>query len=224
MRSLKTQIVCRGLPLVVVLLTHNSCAQAATNESPQEASVRWMDAIRSDDRELRTSVIHSTSRACMTPQNRVYFDRFFAWQRRAIGSGKFRVEATPAAKLGSWPAEMAKAGYPTPPQYMIRITISDGTSTGSLDTFFAYEGGKLLEILPCPTPELTEKLERQAVEEAGHDRRVTTGVSGIPDQLRSRLTALLAEGRKVEAIRLYAAETGSDIMTAKDVIERLSTE
>jgi ribosomal protein L7/L12 len=48
-------------------------------------------------------------------------------------------------------------------------------------------------------------------------------VDGMPVALRAEVQKHLQAGRKVDAINHYQQATGTDLATAKDVVERLAT-
>ncbi|MFD5425135.1 ribosomal protein L7/L12 [Streptomyces sp. NPDC127084] len=60
------------------------------------------------------------------------------------------------------------------------------------------------------------RLERKLDQVLGH-----MGVSEPADPRLERVTALLREGRKIEAIKVYRGVTDADLKEAKDAVERM---
>lgn len=205
----------------VLFHSMSGCAAPASGETPEAAVRHWVDVVRSDEANARQALIHSATRQCINAQNRAYFDRIFTGQRRAMGDGTYSVTVAPFNGQGNRSGAVARHDYPVIPQYRAQIDFSDGSQTSSLDVFFATDQGELKEVLPCPYPEMSARMNDQARQAVEHDNDVAAQASTMPGDLRRRILSLLAEGKKVDAIQLYARETGSDIMIAKDVVESM---
>lgn len=197
------------------------CSPPATQESPQASARQWVEAVRSDDPQVRRSVIHSATLNCMSEQYRTYFAQLFQWQRRAVETGDFAVTVTPAGQIAAGSSAVAHSDYPIAPEYNARVDFSGEGRTSSLDAFFASNEGGLREVLPCPEPGVAVRMSERKLADSLHASDVAARLDGMPAGLRSSVSALLREGKKVDAIRLYALETETDIMTARDVVEGL---
>ncbi len=54
------------------------------------------------------------------------------------------------------------------------------------------------------------------------DERVQSLAAKMPQALRAEVTRLVAEGRKIDAIKRYQDATKEDLSTSKAVVERIT--
>jgi len=65
----------------------------------------------------------------------------------------------------------------------------------------------------------------QAAREARlkQEKRVQSLASSMPPPLRANVSRLVAEGRKIDAIKEYQRASGEDLSTAKSVVELITS-
>jgi hypothetical protein len=202
-----------------------AAAVAQTGGSPTGAEAlaqALVEAVRSGGAERRLAVVHSSSRRCITAATQPYYDWWFGKQRRVVGAGR------PTVKVERFDAASAvlpsdgRSDYPVLPTHRVQIDFADGAQRGSsLLTYVALDGAQWKEVLPCPRGDVVEQARQRGAEEREQSARVRSQLAQMPAALRRELHSLLAEGRKVDAIRRYADASGEDLSTAKAVVEAL---
>jgi hypothetical protein len=79
-----------------------------------------------------------------------------------------------------------------------------------------------LAVVPCPTAKGLEAFRAARRASAEQQARATALVAQLREPLRSELTGLLQEGRRVEAMKRYSAASGEDLTMAKHVVDLLA--
>lgn len=189
---------------------------------PRTFGVELVQAIRSGQGERRLSVVHPMSRRCVTTSTQSYYDWWFEKQRRVLGASHpiVKVDRFDAATVT--PPTDGRSDYPIVPTHRLQIDFSDGPYQSSgLIAYVAPDRGRWREVLPCPRGDVVERARHRVAEDQEQAGRVRSQLPNMPPALQRELRALLDDGRKVDAIRRYAAATGEDLGTAKAVVESL---
>jgi len=213
-----------GHPILTGLLLFNSIASAANSVlTPESLAGELVKAIRSKDPELRTAVLHEKTRACINSQTQPYFDWIFTRQFRYVIPEQYKVSIQPLSKAGGLSVE--KSVYPVVPTHQVQIDFETGPyRSTSIVVLASEDGGKWREILPCPSPEAVTGAQRSLAATERQNRRIKMLAAQVTEPLRSEIIGVARAGRRVDAIRKYAAATGEDLVIAKGVVEQLVQE
>jgi hypothetical protein len=160
-------------------------------------------AVKSHDVERLRRLVHPTSLACITDQNRDFFDDAFARDlRRKVPRRHTVVSVRALDKHSPSPIPPAMGAYPVSPTHQIQIDGDTGPNSSlTVIRDLALSHGVWFEILPCPTAEGLEAFRsaKRATEE--HVPRAKILVAQLGEPFLPELKALLGQGRRVEAIR-----------------------
>ncbi len=208
----------------VTLLAAALCAPASAADDPrrpEDFAARFVDAVRSSEPARRLALIHPASRACMNAQTQPYYDWIFSQQARTV-IGSYRASAQRIGRVDTVLPPDGQSDYPVPPSHQLQIDFA-GTAQGGavLILFVVHEKAGWREVLPCPRGDVVARMRERQPEDAGLARKVDALLKSMPAAQRGELVGLLREGRKVEAIKRYAAASGEELIVAKRVVESL---
>ena len=221
------------LVLVTVLasLATGGPARAQGREIAVEAGHRrfaeqYVAAARARDAERYRRLVHPKSLACINDDNRDFYDDWIARAFRWKWSGPYRIVTVRALAKGaplSVPPGMA--AYPVAPTHQIQIDLEmSATRSASLVAEIVSNGGAWLQVLPCPTAEGLAAFRSARQATAAQEARAHTLTAGLAAPLRAEIMALLKDGRRIDAMRRYAAASGEDLAMARRVIDLLEGE
>jgi len=113
--------------------------------------------------------------------------------------------------------------YPVRPSHQVQIDFDTGPSSSTTVVLLVvYDAGSWREVLPCPRPDTIAKMRAAKEESAKQDERAQQLAAKLSDPLRVELMDLLRKGRRVDAMKRYAAASGEDLAMAKRVVELLA--
>ena len=209
--------------MVTLLMPARGGAQTENPQQPEAFAQTFVDALRSKQPERRLEVIHSRSRACINPQTRPYYDWIFTRQEKYAIPGHYKTTIMPLRQDAPLPGD-GQSAYPVHPTHQMQIDFDAGAyKSVSMIVLIAREGTRWREVLACPTGDAVARARISAVENAERGRKAQMLVRQMPGLLRAELMELLKAGRRVDAIRRYAAASGEDITTARSVIDRMTS-
>jgi len=213
--------------LLGLLLAASLCAPALSPASPVDDPDRLfaasvVAAINNKDLGKRMALLHSKSLACVHADgDSIYRDMFVRQARRHVPPN-FHWTITPVKK-GEAPLFADLFQYPVAPTHLLQLDFDTGpTSSTTLVLQIAREGARWREIVGCPKPGTVAAMRaaRQARrKESEHARALAAHVS---PQLRDSVLTLFRAGHRIEAYQKYAAATGEDLATAKEVVDLLA--
>jgi hypothetical protein len=205
-----------AIPLVLVA----TCAFAASDEDAiQNTFVKpWMEALRSKDRARVEQLLHPAVRACITPQNKEFFDSAFAHQAESDLSGPYRV--TKISPLRQPPPTFLPEDvkYPVQPTYEVDIDVKPGNVYVQ---FLAPSNGSWFDVIPCPSEKSLAHIRELQKQGEEQKNRAAQLVAELKDPLRGELEDLLLQQRKIDAIKKYQTAASVDLTTATLVINAL---
>lgn len=223
----------RALVLLALLwlapLSGGAAAQSrdvAIDPGHRRFAEQYAAAARARDVEGYKRLVHPQSLACFTADNRDFLDdwttRVFRWK----WDGPYRLVAVRALGKGTPPsAPPTMATYPVPPTHQIQIDLELGaTRSATLIAEIASSGGAWLQVVPCPTAEGLAAFRASRKVGAAQEAQARTLVSGLAAPLRAELMDLLKSGRRLDAMRRYAAASGEELGMARRVIDLLEAE
>jgi hypothetical protein len=220
MTGLLTTVVC-----IVVLSEAVAGVGSARAADPKAVFVQELvAAINSKSPDRRKALLHPKSLRCATEASDSLQDEMF---RRQGGRGvpanyTWTVTAIPRDQP---PMFADTFDYPIRPTHLLQIDYATGpTSRTSIVLQLVYDANEWREVTACPKPETIEAAREAKRTRAKQAEKVQALVASASPSVKSTVLKLLKDGRRVEAVTYYAAETGEDITTAKGVIEQLAAQ
>ena len=187
---------------------------------------QYVAAARARDAVRYRKLIHPKSLACITDDNRDFFDDWMARAFRWKWEGPYRIAAVRAlAKDASPTMPVSMARYPVAPTHQIQIDLQmSATRAGTLVAEIALVGTTWYQVVPCPTTQGLAAFRSTKQANAAQEAKAQSLAQGVAAPLRAELLGLLKEGKRIDAMRRFSAETGEDITTARRVIDVLEAE
>src|SRR5262245_30795050 len=184
---------------------------------------QYVAAARARDPERYRKQIHPKSLGCITDDNRDFFDDWMARAFRWKWEGPYRIVAVRALAKDASPVMPASMGrYPVPPTHQIQIDLQmSATRAGTLLAEIAPVGTTWYQVVPCPTADGLAAFRSAKQATAAQETKAQSLAQGLAAPLRAELLGLLKEGKRIDAMRRFSAETGEDITTARRVIDVL---
>ena len=227
-----TSTIAAGVVLLALALACVGSVPAAGAADGEAAGIQaghrtfaadYVAAVNSREVERWRRLVHPKSLACITDQNRDFFDDMTARALRRTLSGPYRVASVRVLGKSAPPGmPPAMGSYPVPPTHQIQIDVDTGpTSSVTVIRDLALSNGVWLEVLPCPTAEglAAFRVAKRTADE--RQARAKALVAQLREPLLSELKGLLKEGRRVDAMRRYSAASGEDLTMARRVVDLL---
>ena len=159
-----TSSIAAGVVLFALALAGVDSVPAAGVAAGEAAAIQaghrtfaadYVAAVNSREVERWRRLVHPKSLACITDQNRDFFDDMAARALRRTLSGPYRIVSVRALGKGAPPGmPPAMGSYPVQPTHQIQIDLDTGpTSSVTVIRDLALSNGVWLEVLPCPTVE-----------------------------------------------------------------------
>ena len=208
---------------ISLLWTLPAQAQPDRPDQPLAFAPRLVAAINGKNLEGRKALLHPKVLACLTPQTRPFFEERLANQFRHTvpADHRLRAEAIPPDRPLSFGDGVE---FPLRPTHAIHIDWDTGPYKGvTLIAFLAYHEGTWRQVLPCVRPEKLPQMQAAKEARRKHEQRVQSLATSMPQSLRADLSRLVAEGRKIDAIKEYQRASGEDLSTAKSVVELITS-
>jgi hypothetical protein len=197
-------------------------ASDAADSGQRQFVQAYMAAVSASDAAALRRLLHPAVLACIDDKTREFFDSMLARDLRARPTAGYRISRVerlrPDGGGGLWPADMFR--YPVAPTRQIQIDFETGPSSSTtLVREIALSKGSWLWVLPCPNAKGVAFFREQQVKGQRQRAQAEQLAAGIGEPLRSEIRQLLAEQRRVEAIKKYREASGLDLTTAVQVID-----
>ena len=113
--------------------------------------------------------------------------------------------------------------YAIRPSHVLQIDYETGpTQSTTLILYIVYDGHRWRQVMGCPTAEaIAEARTAREIESRRADRVRALAASTNPE-LRDAVRQLYRQGRRVEAYKHYERVSGTDLSTARAVVELLA--
>ena len=202
-----------------------SAKSAVTPQAWSRSEQHYAAALTSQDRAAFTNLVHPTSLACISPQNSDYFDFIFAKELSygaALRGGYSLTRFDPADADSIAASEMGGVlQNPVGPTHQFQIdTPFDGSNRSlTLQRMAVEQGGAWFIVFGCPTAKGLEFFRAHLVEGERQRQRAQELVGALHDPLFSEIRSLLAQNRRIEAIKRYQRDANVDLTTASRVID-----
>jgi hypothetical protein len=207
---------------LTLLLLAAAPAMADSPDRPLEFAPRLVAAINGKNVDRRKELLHPKTLACITPQTQSFIEESLADQFRynIPASYKSRFDVIPADR----PLAVADGvTFPLRPTHQVQIDWETGPQQGvTFVAMVAYTGSGWREVWPCISPQKVPAMQTAKDMRRQQDERVQSLAAKMPQALRAEVTRLVAEGRKIDAIKRYQDATKEDLSTSKSVVERIT--
>lgn len=199
-----------------------SDTEAAGLGSAEGFAKLFVDAVSSRSTERRLELLHPKSRACINSQTEMYYSWIFSRQMRyVIPDARYKVSVELLPEGRSWTTD-GKSNYPVRPSHQLQIDIDAGPNNSSSLVFLVVrDGSRWLEVLPCPRLDAVADARRSTAEFDRQEQRARKLAAELANPLRAEVIALARAGRRVDAIRKYAAASGEELVIARRVVDLL---
>ena len=208
--------------LAAVLAATAVPASADSPARPLEFAPRLVAAINGKDLDRRRALLHPKTLACITRETRPFIEQSLADQFRYTIPADYRsrAEAIPADR----PLQVADGvTFPLRPTHQVQLDWQSGPQQGvTFVALVAYTEKGWREVWPCISPDKAPAM--QAAKEARLQQgvRVQSLAANMPQALRNEVMRLVAEGKKIDAIKLYQGTTKEDLTTSRAVVELIT--
>jgi len=188
---------------------------------------RYVAAVAAQDGDNLKKLMHPASLACISEANRDYFDFVLTQDLRYASALGVGYKLSSFAPIDAQNAAMTEMGglvqNPVPPTHQFQIDTPFDANNRSVTVMrvAAPVGDTWFIVTGCPTEKgLAFFLERMAAaaQQQAHARSLA---NELRDPLLSEIRALLAEHKRIDAIKRYGAASGADTATAMQVIDTL---
>lgn len=199
-------------------------ADAPIQDGHRRFAADYVAAVNSKDAARLRRLVHPASLACITDLNRDFFDEMFARDTRRSLAGPYRVVEVTALTSDAAPLLPPDLGaYPVAPTHRIQIDVQTGrTSSVTVIRELRVQDAAWLMVVPCPTAKGLEAFRATKRTTAERQDRAAVLVADLREPLRSELMGLIAEGRRVEAMKRYSSASGEDLAMARRVVDLLA--
>ena len=165
-------------------------------------------------------LLHPKSLACITPENRDFYDRAVTTCMRQPIPIDFRfTDSTVSDKDTS--SLYGYGTFPVPPTHKIEIQYSRGEDSGTVLFWVVSENGRWYKDDPCINSDVIKQFHDDLPNIKAREAATKALVAQIKDPLLSELRALLSENKSATASQRYAQAAGKDGDTSLAVIEEL---
>ena len=203
-------------------------AHAADISAGQRALVEsYVAAITAHDAEALKALYHPATRACMNADNADFFEFLFGSDLRFENDLKEGYKLTgfdpadPSIVDGNAMGGLLPAPVPPTHQFQIDSAGKGGTRLVTIVRMAAEKDGTWFIVAGCPTEKglamFRERRQRGAQQQAGARELA----SKIGEPLLSEIKGLLAQNRRIDAIKRYQDAAKADLTTAVQVIDAL---
>ncbi len=179
-------------------------------------AARYVAAINAKDSAKLWSYLAPETRACVTPQNKDFYDAIFGSQMEDTIPPNYILDLLPVNE-DNVKAMSGFAYFPVKPEHQLQIDYQLGNDGGSIVLYLVRQNGRWFADQPCST----EKAIADFRDDASDRAHFKDLAAQINDPLRSQLLKLLAAGDTSTAIDKYKSATHSDTRTAMLVLHAL---
>jgi len=207
-------------PWIVLVGGITAWAQQGGLNGPEGLGRSFVAAVNSKILERRVDMVHPKSRACINSATEPFFSWIFSRQMKyVIPEANYKVSSQPLGVLPT-PAGLT---YPVQPTQQVQIDFDTAPNSSiTVILFAAQDGNRWYEVLGCPSAEAVAAAQRSAAESARLEETARNIASQMAGPLRTEILGLARAGRRIDAIRKAATETGGDLAIARSVVDLLA--
>jgi hypothetical protein len=204
-----------------------SGAQAQNQNVPADVKAfvtQYVAAFNAKDVARLESMYHPKSAACITPQNKDYYDGALAVQMRDPIPANYTISMMTPNENNLKALESMGMRWPLKPEQEINIDYQQGDDVGSVVVWFVRENGRLLGDFPCVTDAALKQFRDETPARNAAMAQYKALTDGIKEPLRSELLGMIREHKTSTAIDRYHETSGKDYKTSMFVINALKDE
>lgn len=216
----------RALCLILVSLCAACCVRAQSQAS--QAGIKafvteYVAAFNAKDAARLQALYDSESRACITAEDKDYYDFTLAmtWRSKIPANYTFTVSAVNENNLK---AIETFGRFPVKPARELHIDYQQGDDLGTVVIYLVQENGRWFADQPCASEQTLKQFRNDAPARKEREARYKSLAVGIQEPLRSQLIALLRNHETAQATDRYKEASGQDYKTAMYVIDQLAHE
>ena len=217
------------IPALLLCATCGDPGYADNADTMQRAFVEhYVAALKSQDGADLKNLIHPASLACITPETREYFDFMFAKDLSygaALRGGYSLTHFSPVDADAETASELGgMLPNPVKPTHQFQIdTPFDGNNRSlAILRMVAEQAGTWFIVLGCPTPKAVEFFRERRAEGERQRARARELADALHEPLLSEIRNLLAQNRRVDAVKRYQKDANVDLTTASQVVDTLN--
>lgn len=187
----------------------------------EELVSRFVTATNARDANGLNALLHPKSLACITPENRDFYDRALAVSMREPIPQGYHFTDTALSEKDKPPAD-GYGVFPVRPTHQIQIEYTNGVENHGIVVFWLVrENGLWYKDDPCISAEVIKQFHDDLPNINARENATKALVAQMPPPLLSELKSLIREGKTATASRRYAEAAGKDGDTSLLVIAEL---
>ena len=183
-----------------------------------------VEAINSRSLDRRKALAHPKSLVCASTEPGSLYHSMATRQGRDQVPAGYKWKITPV-EPGQAPLFADKFDYPVRPTHLLQLDFETGPNRSRTTILqIVRDGTKWHEVIACPKPETVAAARAADQARAERAKRAQALAAQIAPQLKETVSALLKQGRRIDAIKHYQSASGEDLTTAVEVVELLSSQ
>ena len=181
---------------------------------------RYVAANNFHDAAAMNALLHPKSLACVTPENRDFYDRAVEVSMRQPIPSNCHFTDTPLTAKDALPLK-DYGTFPVPPTHQIQVEYERAEDSGTVMFWLVSENARWYKDDLCINASIIKQFHDDLPNIKAREQATKTLVAQIQDPLLSELKSLLKQGQSATASRRYAEVTGKDGDTSLAVIDEL---
>jgi hypothetical protein len=212
-----------GKPDAVEEASH---AQGETPEPPSTAQKEFADslvaALNSKDAARLKALIAPEALTCFDQSRQPYLD---GWFRRQFTVPIGKDHQVTVAKLPpDFSKKATRAKFPIEPTHALIVSYDSAGARKTYRRLIAKQDNQWRLILGCPTDATMVNFNKSEQIKAKVAERADKLMPQVKEPLAAQVRALVAKGDRMGASKLCAEELHTDLLTAREVVARVSGE
>jgi hypothetical protein len=217
----------RGVVSLILISFCAACGARAQSQASQTEVksfvTQYVAAFNAKGAARLRALQHPKSLACITAENKSFYDDLLAVHRRDPIPANYTFKASPVNE-NNLKALETMGWFPVKPDRELQIDYQQGDDGGSITVYLIRENGRLFDDEPCASDQTVKHYNDDAPARAERLAQDKALAAAIKEPLRSDLIALLREHKTAEATTRYKEASGQDYPTAMFVIDLLVPE
>jgi hypothetical protein len=185
---------------------------------------QYVMAFNSKDPRQLLALQHPTSLACITPENKDYYDGALAMQMRDSVPANYTVSVMTPNEGNLKALESMGMRWPLKPEQEVHIDYQEGEDATGIVVYLVRQNGRWFGDFPCATDATIKQFRDGAAERQAAAARYKAIADGIKEPLRSELIGLLRAHETGRATERYRNTSGQDGRTSMLVMDALRDE
>jgi hypothetical protein len=181
----------------------------------------YVAAYNAKDAARLLALYGSASRACITSEDRDFYDAALAVMWRDPIPPRYRITVEPVNE-NNLKAIETFGRFPVKPTRELHIDYQQGEDAGTVIVYMVQENGRWRADQPCATAQTVKQFHADAPARKEREAHYQSIADAIDEPLRTQLIDLLREHKTAAAIDRYKAASGQDTQTAMFVMNQLA--